>query len=149
MKKRQRFLIGIGVLVVVFVTLLFFLFYSRNCENEKCFNSALEKCNKAKYISEVDEASWMYKIDGKKGKECEIYVKLLQLKKGDISMANLEGKDMKCYLPLKVIDKPDKNIERCHGLLKEEMLKIMLNNAHKYIMDNLGKIGEELKKPVI
>lgn len=148
MKKREQTAVIILVVLILIAVAGFLLFYTKNCKNEKCFNSALEKCTKAKYISEVDEASWMYKINGKKDKECEVYVKLLQLKKGDINIASLEGKDMKCYLPLKVVDKPDKNIERCHGLLKEEMLKIMINNAHKYIMDNLGKIGEELKKVV-
>ena len=63
-------------------------------------------------------------------------------------MGSLEGKDMDCYVPRGIVITPQSELERCHGNLKEEMQKIMINKLFSYISGNVGTISEELKKVI-
>ena len=59
-------------------------------------------------------------------------------------MEILEGREMECYLPFGSVIEPEENLDRCHGLLKEEMQKIIINKLHNYITDNIGKLEDKL-----
>ena len=84
-----------------------------------------------------------YKILGKEGNSCNVYVQLLQLKKGAVELTILENKDMICSLPFGVLQEPEKNLKNCHGRLKEEIQNIIIQRMHSQIVENLGKISEE------
>jgi len=144
--NMKKSVIIIPLLVIILIASYFVFFYTKNCKTETCFNTALSKCNKAKYINDAKDAAWLYKIKGKKGDECKIYVKLLQLKEGSSDIAGLEGKSMECSLPLGAIKAPQENLARCHGLLKEEMQTVIIKRLHSYIAENLGQIGSELQR---
>jgi len=146
--KKKRIILIILIAVVFVLAVYFTFYYYKKCSDIGCFNSYLSKCKKASFIDEGDNDVWLYKIKSKSGDECKVNVKLLQLKKGSSDAGILEGKDMNCYLPFSSVSKPQENLERCHGLLKEEMQKIMINKLHNYITSNLGQISEELKKAI-
>lgn len=146
--EKKRVILIVLIALVFILAVYFTFFYYKKCSGIGCFNSYLSKCKKAVYIDEGDNDVWLYKIKSKIKDECKVNVKLLQLKKGTSDASVLEGKDMDCYLPYSSIAKPQENLDRCHGLLKEEMQKIMINKLHSYITSNLGQISEELKKAI-
>ncbi len=147
MEKRGIIVVSL-IIIVVIIASYFTFFYSKRCRDSSCFNAALLKCRKASYMNDAKDATWFYKIKGKSKGECKIRVEILQVKEGTTDMASLEGKAMYCYLPLGVVSNPQENLERCHGLLKEEMQKLIISRLHNYIMSNLGEISEELEKPL-
>jgi hypothetical protein len=138
------------VLIVLLVAsvagaLYLMIFYSPTCQNYECFRADMIKCSKVAYINEGTEATWGYSIEGIQGKDCVINVKFLQAKKGDLGLTALEGSEMKCYYPLGTADYPEKDLGKCHGVLKEELQTIVINKLHSYILENLGKFTQELK----
>jgi len=144
MKKKVVLLVLI--IVVAIIAIYFSFFYVRKCSDKGCFNSALLKCSRVRYLNDVEDATWFYKIKGKKGNECEVYVELKKLKSGTTDLIKLEGKNMICYLPFGYNREPQDNLAKCHGLLKEEMQSIIINKLHNYVINNLGEISEGLRK---
>jgi len=148
------------ILVVILAGIIAFNFlYVRKCETEECFTSAMEKCAKAEFLKEGEEASWLYKITGAEGnvlctfsdsfcENCSVNVKLLQVKKGTSELGRLEGLEMTCSLPFSYAGNPQEDLTRCHGLLREEIQEAIINKMHSYILSNVGKIGEELTRVV-
>ena len=148
MKKRGvRLILIAGIIVIAAAAVYFTFFYSRTCEDRGCFNSALSECKKFNFVEETEDSFWYYKIKGESNNLCVVDVELLQLKAGSVDLVGLEGKEMACSLPLGSTKSPRENLERCHGLLKEELQKIIINKLHNYITENLGEIGEELETP--
>ncbi|MFH1501049.1 MAG: hypothetical protein ABIE22_03845 [archaeon] len=160
MKKRvsgRKWKIVVFLIIVLLVATVYFtFFYKKKCEDISCFDSQLYRCRKTKFTENGERAVWYYEIEervneaytltGKKGGECAIYVKLIQAKEGDLDLLESEGHDMICYLPYSVVAAPHQNIERCHGVLKEDMQQVIIQRMHKYILDNLGEIQEEFQK---
>lgn len=150
MKKR----ITVVMVSVIFVALLISLILTivlpttKRCATQICYEDALISCERASFIYEGGDASWLYTIKGKARGECKVNVKLLQAKKGSQEIAITQGKAMDCYLPLRSVIKPQQNLEKCHGLLKEVMQDLIIRKMHSYILENMGKINEELKKPL-
>ncbi len=142
----------IFVLIIVFVAVIFLtFFYTKKCQNRTCFDSSLRGCKKASYLNDGEEAVWRYRIRGRVWggefkKNCKINVELVKIKRGGIEMESVEGKSMDCYLELGVVDFPERDITRCHGILREEMQNIIIQKTHAYILDNIGRISEELEK---
>ena len=132
------------VLAVVFLSLAvgFTFFQVKECKNFECFKAEMEKCDKARYLNDGEDATWSYEVAGKKGEKCYIDVKLLQAKTGELGVEKLAGLDMKCEFNIGEVDYPEKNLDKCHGILKEEFEKI--KKMHTHIVDNLGEIGEAL-----
>ncbi len=149
-KKIVEFLLVFAIIVVLLLIVYFvvyediFLIFTRECSDKECFDANLAKCRRARYISEVEEASWIYTIRGKTQGNCEVEVELANIKKGDISLKSAEGKQMTCYLPLNTITTPGDDLTLCSGLLKEEMQDLIIKKMHSYILENLGQINEEL-----
>ena len=81
-----------AVLIVIFALVLvyFTFFYFSKCSDESCFKSSLSICKKAVFLSEAEDASWFYQINGKSNGECEVEVKILQLKKGSLDIEKLQ-----------------------------------------------------------
>jgi len=147
MEKRRIIVISL-IIIIAIIAVYFTFFYTKKCRDIGCFNNALLKCRRASYMNDVEDATWFYKIKGKSHGECKIRVKLLQVKEGTVELANLEGKEMMCYLPLGAVLNPQENLEKCHGLLKEEMQKLIITRLHNYITSNLGEISEEMTKAI-
>lgn len=148
MKKRVSIILLIAIIIVAAFAVYFTFFYSRICDNQACFNNALEKCSKKSYVNDGKEAVWIYTIKGKSSEECVVDIRLDQVKEGNVNLASLEGKEMTCYVPLGIVVSPEKDLKKCHGLLKEEMQDMIINNLHSYIVKNIGEVSEELNKVV-
>jgi len=140
--------IWILIFLIVLVVIYWSLLYTRTCENQGCFNNYLGECNRAKWINDAEEAAWLYTIKGKSEKSCEVEVKLLIIKSGKMDMKEAEGKSMNCNIPTGVIMNPSQNLEYCSGLLKEEFQDLIIKRMHSYILENLGKINEEITKAI-
>jgi len=143
-KKRWLVLIAFFMLAVVILVIFFSLNYTRVCDNEKCFSDSLASCKRAEFLKESGDASWYYKINGlSAGDKCEVYVKLAQIKRGEIEILRLEGKDMTCFLPYSVVESPQSDVEQCHGELREEIQSILIQKMHSYLLENIGQVSNE------
>ncbi len=133
-----------AAIIVVLVLALYFTYKPLECGDFDCFQTQMKECAFAKYINEEDEASWGYQITGEKEEKCEIKVTLLNAKEGEFGLREYEGNSMTCSYDLGVLAYPEKDLDSCHGELKENLQKIIINKMYKYIVKNLGEIREEL-----
>lgn len=151
MEKKRLIILSIlivALIIMIISSLYFTFFYSPVCNNYECFKSAMEECRKTSYINEEPEASWGYRIKGAKNNECVVEVKLLQAKKGQLNIQKLQGFAMDCSYPLGISAYPEKDLNKCHGRLKEELQAIIISKLHSYILENLGQLAEGLKSAV-
>jgi|SRR3989344_802309 len=141
---KLNFIVLSAIIIIVIAIILsyFTFFYSKDITNQEDFNKALFNCNKIQYINDESSATWQYIIRGEKEKNCIIDVKLITVKKGTADLKDLEGKEMICYVPLKLVINPISNLKNCHGLLKENIQELYLTNMHKYVISNLDVIGQ-------
>jgi len=117
---------------------------TENCKTKACFDSALEKCEKASYVSD-SQNMWKYTILKEKAKMCVVDVKLLQVKRGVLDSQRLEGKEMQCEIPLGSVYAPESDLSRCKGELKEEIQEIVIERMHSYIIENIGKVTQKFE----
>jgi len=146
--KRHFKIIAIVALCIVILVSAYFLFLykPKTCTTPECFLTAMQSCSKKIYINDEPEASWEYQIKGVENGQCKVNVKLLLAKQGELGIDKLVGIDMDCSYPSGVSTYPEKDLNKCHGLLKEELQNIIINKLHSYIIENLGQIKEELTK---
>lgn len=146
--KRGIILITLFVLVLIsLIASIYFLYWNiRTCQNEECFNQALAKCSKRYWTNENSDTVLKYKILGKNNDKCDVRVEILQVRKGLAELINLEGKDMICSLDYGIVTEPEKNIQICHGILKETIQEIIIKRMHAQIVENIGKISAETTK---
>ncbi len=142
--KNWIFLVAAIVIVAGIAYYLSFR-HIPECQGFECFQDNMRKCEKASYISEEPEASWRYSIKGTESDECVVNVRLLQAKAGDLGIDQLVGYDMDCSYPRGFTAYPEKDLDKCHGRLKEEMQNIIIKKLHTYIIENLGELDENLK----
>ncbi|MBI2452286.1 hypothetical protein HYV50_04400 [Candidatus Pacearchaeota archaeon] len=144
MKKIR--IVGFVILALIFIALAIWssFFYRETCETFECFQEAMKKCSSVNYINEETEATWKYEILGEDGRECRVEVILLQPKVGELEIERLTGLGMECTFPKGIAIYPEKNLDRCHGRLKEELQTILIKKMHTYIVENLGKIEQGL-----
>jgi len=155
MNKRGKGL-ALKIVFVIFVivalaTLYFSFYFTRKCNEESCFNDALRGCKKVNYLSNDKNVIWLYTIKGSplfgEAKDtCKVEVEVAQAKSGIKEVEELVGKKMTCYVPLGLVVKPENDLEKCNGLLKEKIQTMIINKFHQYIVNNLGTIEEELIK---
>jgi hypothetical protein len=124
---------------VFLIAMYFTFFFSYRCSDISCFQIHQEKCVRAKFLEDTEDITWFYKIKGKEDKKCKINAEILQVKEGSLDKIKLEGTSMDCYLQIGDISLPESDLSKCHGILKEELQEIIINNAHRYIIDNIGK----------
>lgn len=155
MKKAWIILIAISVLLIVAIFMTFI--YTKNCTNSGCFYSSMAGCDRAKYIDETSEASWLYSIKGKSGgllcpfsnkfcDSCRVNVKLLQLKQGKIDATTINGLDMTCSLAISFVGNPQTDISKCHGKLKEKMQELIIQKMYSEIAANIGQVKTDINK---
>ena len=124
----------------------FTFFGTVECKNYECFKSSMEKCDKAIYVNDAPEASWKYTILGEEDGKCKVEVKLIQAKQGDLGLDSLMGYAMDCEFAVGLADYPEKNLDVCHGRLKEELQGVMIKKLYGYILQNVGKINKSLSE---
>ena len=148
MKKGDNWkaYLTIGIIILFIATIYFTLFFYYSCNDLECFQGHQKKCVKTKFIRNTEDTIWEYTIKGEQDGKCMINVKILTIRIGTADKQILEGKDMNCFLPLKSTAFPEENLEKCHGVLKEEMQNLIIQKLHSYIVENVGEIGEELGK---
>jgi hypothetical protein len=134
-------------LAIVFIFLAVFMafFVSPSCEDFTCFRKAMEKCDKTKYLNDEPEATWRYEILGSVDNKCDVKVTLLQPKAGELGIEKLIGNDMICSYPKGIAVYPEKDLERCHGRLKEELQSMVIRRLHRYLIENLGEVDQSLE----
>ena len=116
------------------------------CQNYECWQKYMSRCSKASFVNEEPEASWQYAVLGKSGNQCNIEVKLLMAKKGELRINELVGQEMICSYPIGSVAYAEKDLSKCHGLLKEGLQNVIINKLHTYLLENLGKVEEGLRK---
>ena len=134
----------IVILIIILSALWFFYFKIEACDTMSCFQDNMKICSRANYINEVDEASWGYRVSGPTNNGCKIEVKLLQAKEGNFDINELEGESMFCYYPIGTAIQPEKDLSKCHGILKEDLQQIIIDRLHKYLLENLGEVDSGL-----
>lgn len=150
MKKSLwlKVLIPFLAIVILVVALYFTFVFHYNCNDLQCFKSKQARCVKTQFLYDTPETAWFYSIEGKtkyRGTSaCEIEVKAVQIKGGDLDRQSLEGETMTCYLPVGLTALPESDLSRCHGLLKEESQDLIIRRLHSYIIENIGEVSEEL-----
>jgi len=137
-------IITILSLIIVLIVLAYSFFYAPKCQNAGCFKKVLWECDKASFMSEEANSTWFYRIDGMSFGECRIYVKAVSLKADVETGTALQGKDMTCYVPKQLLGAfmPEEKIEYCHGILKEEIQRLMIEKMHLYIIQNIGQFNK-------
>ncbi|MBS3073991.1 hypothetical protein J4447_00880 [Candidatus Pacearchaeota archaeon] len=150
-KKKKRLVVAIFFIAALAVLslILFKITYTKVCNDDSCFSLALSACQRAEFMKDTGDARWYYKIKGASaGDQCEIYVKLAQLRRGSMEILKLEGRDMICYLPYSIVESPQKDIERCHGSLREEIQSMLIQKMHSYLLENIGQVSREFTRIV-
>lgn len=147
LRKNRKYayvaLIAVIVLLVIGGVSLT-VFYQPDCQNYECWQKYMSRCSSATFINEEPEASWGYTVAGVREGQCEITVKLLQAKQGELGIDKIVGHEMACSYPKGVSSYAEKDLSKCHGLLKEDLQEIIINKLHSYILENLGKFNETL-----
>lgn len=141
--KRGSWLI-IAIILIGLITIYLTFFYYPRCKDISCWDAKLEKCGRAKFLNDAPDITWEYKIKDKSSDKCIVNVKVLSIKRGLQKTEILEGKSMECELPLGALVAPETDPNLCHGRLKEELQTLIIEKLHQYVLENIGKIGEEL-----
>lgn len=145
---KKRILIAFVILIIGLISFgVYFIFFTADaCDGFECYENALLNCKKVWMLKEDEDYVWRYEILSRADKNtCNVEVRLLKIKNAEVIKEGLEGKEMKCKVE-KIGDvHPEKDMSRCNGLLKEKLQEIIINKLHSYLLDNIGKINEELK----
>lgn len=138
--KSRAFRVIVLVAVVLLLIAVYFTFYSeKKCSGYECFQEAMKGCEKnVVYVNEEPEASWRYTILGTEANNCDIKVELVLAKEGTLGINKLENQGMVCAYPQGVSNYPEKELENCHGLLKEGLQKMIIDKLQTYIVEHLG-----------
>jgi hypothetical protein len=142
-KKYVKGLLAL-VTVIIGAIAIYLTFVPQTCVNFECFAREMERCSPATYVSEEFEATWNYRIRGVELNDCVIEVTLLNAKEGDLGLRELEGESMSCFYPRKTVAYPDKNLDFCHGILKENLQGIVIEKLYSYVVSNLEPLRDEL-----
>jgi hypothetical protein len=142
--SRIIYIITAVAVIVLIGYLISSQFILPTCSTEACFKTELWKCSKVSFLNAGENSTWMYKIEGFSGDECVVYAKAVSIKADVATGTALSGKDMTCYIPKNVLGSfmPEEKIEYCHGLLKEEIQRLMIEKMHLYIVQNIGKMNQ-------
>ena len=148
LKNKRKIYLFVGFLIVLFASIgiYYFVYYPKQCKDFSSYQDALLKCKRIVYINEDETSVWRYTVQGTLDKDfCKIEVRLLKIKKGQITIESLQDKTMVCKVLKSGNDFPEKDMTHCSGPLKEELQEIIIERIHNYLLQNLGVIQENLK----
>ena len=145
LKKSVIFMIILLVIIMLGFLYYFFDYFPKKCNDVDCYQKALVNCKKSFYINEEEDYVWRYDIMSKNDiSSCNVKVRMLKIKKGDIKLDDFVDKEMICIVQKYDYIYPEKDMLRCTGNLKEELQEIVIDRLHNYILQNLEKINEKL-----
>ncbi len=138
---KRGYLIAVILFIILLIPAVYFsFFFTYKCDNLSCFKSHQIECSKTQYVRDGEEATWLYEIKGKSDNKCEVYVEMLQVKKGDLDKVRLNKKSMNCFLKIGSIEMPESDLENCHGELKEELQVMIIQRLHTHVVENLEEM---------
>lgn len=148
MEKRSAWkMFLVVVMLIVLITAIYFtFFYYKKCGDLNCYISYQSDCRKASAVNDESDIVMKYMIKGNEDGKCKVKVEVIEVKEGSLSNTALEGQSMFCYLDEGDTSLPESDLARCHGLLKEQIQEIMIQQAHAQIVKNLGEISPELER---
>ena len=152
MRKEVWFAI-IGILIIIIGAWL--IFKTKSCDADYCFEEAARDCNKAKItITDEDGGITFYKIMGKEGDNCRLYIQVKTLTGLSEENAILfKDADMTCDIPrtdfgrMKMAEMMD-NLDYCHGRLKEAILEVTLKQVYGLVTRDMGNVLKEINKVI-
>lgn len=138
---------GVCVLIILFGLAWYSSFRSiTRCADLACFQNAVATCKRVSFLKEDPQASWRYVISEKQPKSCIVTVTLLQAKQGGLELNTLNGFSMECGVSRSLFSYPEKDLDTCHGRLKEEIQVLMIKKLHTYILSNVGGLDAALNR---
>ncbi len=151
----QKILITATAVLIIVIAAFVIGMVKKECRNDACFKESLERCSTAKYLQLENYNYYQWVIDGKKGENCKMDVKLVRMAVGTpVDKIKLfEGKGMKCLVPLDVLKKTDSSkveniLNYCTGPLKEAVYQSIIERLYTVIIANLGSAIKELDKTI-
>jgi hypothetical protein len=147
--KKVSIIILVSILIVAGIVFYLNFFYKAKCDSIECWDYKLSRCDKAEFVNSNPEIVWRYEVIKKDKKTCIVDAEVIRVITGLTDRTSLEGKSMRCEIPLGMIENPQRNPALCTGELKEAMQEMIIKKLHQYIVENLGEINEELLSPEI
>jgi len=147
--NKTRLIIAGFILIILIIGSFYYFYYNaiNECDGIDCYKIALSKCDKVFVMNEDESYIWRYEILGEQNSgTCNVNVRLLRIKQGDIDLEDLQNFQMTCQIPKQDELLPDKDLLRCSGRLKEEFQEIIINRLHNYLLLNIDSINVELNK---
>lgn len=136
---------GFLILVLLVALLFALLIYTKTCNNQECFSSALLNCRRAQW-TRSDQGVWNYRIIGSNDKNsCKVDVKLLKINNGSSDAEKLQGEEMSCNVVKNDAQYPEKDLKKCTGQLKEDIQDAIIQRMYNYLLQNVGKIQNNFK----
>ena len=156
-QRSSKIPFAIIIISLIVVAILFFINLPVNCKNDSdCFYKNSKTCSKAKVDTEKDRDLMRYNILGSKKDTCVLKITKLKVSedKSKSFREALEGRDMKCAVPLNILQKTKiteiTNInDYCTGPLKEAVLEINLQKMYELIIKNLGNVTSTLQDVIV
>lgn len=160
--SKERLTKPVLVRIIIFTILVIILlfgayhygYFKKNCEQSRsCFDERFKSCKPAKLVSVTDNNYYHYTIDGRRGEDCKINIKLTKMGVGSpVEMVSaLEGKEMTCKIPMAItkevsFDKMPDILNYCTGPLKEAVYEQVISKMYALIIKNIGPIVSEIKE---
>ena len=139
---RWKWFIILGILAILIWGIWSVFFSYTKCETWECFNTHLEKCERAEFIGGTTMI-FKYTIRGLSEKKCEVEVQLLRGELDNQESMKLNGQKMTCMLPKNIVMTPESDIGNCHGILKEKLQDLIIEKTQNYLVRNLKQINIE------
>ncbi len=145
-----------AIIISILVVLSFLAFYlgiiKKTCETEDCFSQSLQSCSMTQYLKLQNMNYYRYTIEGKRGDDCLIQVKLVKMAVGtpEDKIKLFEGKSMTCRIPKDKLstlksDNVEGMLNYCTGPLKEAMYQLIIEKLYTLIVSNMGDIVGKLE----
>jgi len=154
MARKKRLDLKATLMILAIVILLsgslYLLLYKKQCLNQNCFIDSLWKCNKVIFTNAQENSTWSYAINGLKGDNCEVNVRVVKLISDVETSAALNGKSMICDIPKDISGSflPESRIEYCHGTLKESIQDLIIKKMQLFIVQNIGQVNQTSIKAI-
>ena len=144
------------ILILIIVWLVLMIPHKTNCDYDlTCFNEAALQCKPA-LVNIIQEGNtFEYTVDGIEDDNCILSITVTEVNKetSEETIAALEGKSMKCAIPLETniieIQENSDIMTYCTGPLKEAMYEIIIQRMYGVIAQNMGSIISEAKEDLI
>ena len=152
---NKRGIILIVILILIFASILYFIFRTKECKTTGCFEEAAIRCEKASIkVREVNGSISRYTIKGEEKDNCILHIKLEKV--GSLSeemTKRFEGKDMTCSIPKNEfsrmkLEEMGADLDYCHGPLKEEIYDVVIKKLYNLVVRDMYSVLEEVKRVI-